>query len=42
MSNPALVDIVNGVKKAGIQPDRFAGGHGGVGNYADVVKAVGG
>ena len=42
MSNPNLVDIVNGVKKAGIQPERFAGGHGAVGNYADVVKAVGG
>jgi glyoxylase-like metal-dependent hydrolase (beta-lactamase superfamily II) len=42
MSNPALVDLVNGVKKMGIQPDRFAGGHGAVGNYADVVKAVGG
>ncbi|HEX3483709.1 MAG TPA: MBL fold metallo-hydrolase [Micropepsaceae bacterium] len=42
MSNPALVDLVNGVKKMGIQPERFAGGHGAVGNYADVVKAVGG
>jgi glyoxylase-like metal-dependent hydrolase (beta-lactamase superfamily II) len=42
MSNPALVDLVNGVKKMGIQPERFGGGHGAVGNYADVVKAVGG
>ena len=42
MSNPNLVDIVNGVKKMGIAPERFAGGHGAVGNYADVVKAVGG
>ena len=42
MSNPNLVDIVNGVKAMGIQPERFAGGHGAVGNYADVVKAVGG
>jgi glyoxylase-like metal-dependent hydrolase (beta-lactamase superfamily II) len=42
MSNPNLVELVNGVKKMGIQPERFAGGHGAVGNYADVVKAVGG
>ena len=41
-SNPALVEIVNGVKKMGIQPERFAGGHGAIGNYADVVKVAGG
>jgi glyoxylase-like metal-dependent hydrolase (beta-lactamase superfamily II) len=41
MSNPALVEIVNGVQKMGIQPERFAGGHGAVGNYADVVRVVG-
>lgn len=39
-SNPNLVAIVNGVQKAGIQPERFAGGHGAVGNYADVVRVV--
>ena len=33
--------IVDAVKKAGVQPDRFAGGHGAIGNYADVVKVVG-
>ena len=41
MSNPALVQIVDAVKKAGVQPDRFAGGHGAIGNYADVVRVVG-
>jgi glyoxylase-like metal-dependent hydrolase (beta-lactamase superfamily II) len=40
MSNPNLVAIVNGVQKAGIQPERFAGGHGAVGNYADVARVV--
>jgi glyoxylase-like metal-dependent hydrolase (beta-lactamase superfamily II) len=39
-SNPNLVEIVNGVQKMGIQPERFAGGHGAVGNYADVVRVV--
>jgi glyoxylase-like metal-dependent hydrolase (beta-lactamase superfamily II) len=41
MSNPNLVDIVNGVQKMGIQPERFAGGHGAVGNYSDITKVVG-
>ena len=39
-ANPAMVSIVRGVEKMGIQPERFAGGHGGVGNYADLVQAV--
>jgi len=30
--------IVDGLKKAGIEPDKLAGGHGGVGHYADLVK----
>jgi hypothetical protein len=41
MSNPNLVAIVNAVQKAGVQPDRFAGGHGAIGPYADVVRVVG-
>jgi len=39
-SNPALVSIKQAVDKAGIKPDRFAGGHGAIGNYADVEKVV--
>ena len=38
--NPNMVAVVKGVEKAGIKPDRFAGGHGAVGNYADLEKAV--
>ncbi len=41
MANPNMIALVNGVQKMGIQPERFAGGHGSVGNYADVVRAVG-
>jgi glyoxylase-like metal-dependent hydrolase (beta-lactamase superfamily II) len=40
-ANPNMVALVRGVEKAGIQPERFAGGHGAVGNYADLMKAVG-
>jgi glyoxylase-like metal-dependent hydrolase (beta-lactamase superfamily II) len=39
-ANPNMVAIVRGVEKMGIQPERFAGGHGAVGNYADLVQAV--
>jgi hypothetical protein len=38
--NPNLVAIVKGVEKFGIKPERFAGGHGAIGNYADLEKAV--
>jgi glyoxylase-like metal-dependent hydrolase (beta-lactamase superfamily II) len=38
--NPNLVAIVKGVEQRGIKPERFAGGHGGVANYADLEKAV--
>ena len=40
-ANPNMVAIVRGMEKAGITPDKFAGGHGAVGNYADLVAAVG-
>ena len=40
-ANPNMVAIVRGMEKAGVQPERFAGGHGAVGNYADLTKAVG-
>jgi len=39
-ANPNMVAIVRGVEKAGIAPEKFAGGHGAVGNYADLVQAV--
>ena len=38
--NPNMLAVVTGVQKMGIQPEKFAGGHGAVGNYADLVQAV--
>jgi hypothetical protein len=38
--NPNLVAIVKGVQSSGSAPEKFAGGHGAVGNYADLVAAV--
>ena len=40
--NPQLVAIVKGMELRGVHPERFAGGHGGVGNYADLERAVNG
>jgi glyoxylase-like metal-dependent hydrolase (beta-lactamase superfamily II) len=40
--NPGLAAVVNGVKKAGIQPVMFAGGHGGTAPYALLVGLAGG
>ncbi len=39
--NPGLVAVVNAVKKAGLQPARFAGGHGSSADYASLEKLVG-
>jgi hypothetical protein len=39
--NPALASVVNGVKKAGLQPVRFAGGHGAVGEYPPLEALAG-
>lgn len=39
-ANPAQVAFVDAVAKAGLRPLRFAGGHGGVGNYSDIAQAV--
>jgi glyoxylase-like metal-dependent hydrolase (beta-lactamase superfamily II) len=39
--NPALAALVDGVKKAGITPTRFAGGHGSVGDYAPLAALEG-
>jgi glyoxylase-like metal-dependent hydrolase (beta-lactamase superfamily II) len=39
--NPGLASVVNTVKKAGIQPERFAGGHGSVDEYQKLEKLMG-
>jgi len=35
---PPLASVVTGVKKHGIEPARFAGGHGSSGDYAPLQK----
>jgi glyoxylase-like metal-dependent hydrolase (beta-lactamase superfamily II) len=39
--NPGLVSVVNTVKRAGLQPEKFAGGHGGTDDYAKLTRLVG-
>ena len=39
--NPALAALVAGVKKAGIAPAKFAGGHGGTADYAPLAALEG-
>ena len=39
--NPGLAAVVNTVKRAGLEPERFAGGHGTVADYKTLVKLVG-
>jgi hypothetical protein len=39
--NPALAALVAGVKKAGITPLKFAGGHGGTADYAPLAALEG-
>ena len=39
--NPGLLSVVNAVRKYGIQPERFAGGHGGVADYAPLARLAG-
>jgi len=39
--NPALASVVSTVKRAGLQPDRFAGGHGSVAPYSQLTQLVG-
>ncbi len=39
--NPGLLAVVNAVSKAGLQPERFAGGHGSTADYASLAKLVG-
>ena len=39
--NAGLVAVVNTVKAAGIQPERFAGGHGSTSDYASLARLAG-
>jgi glyoxylase-like metal-dependent hydrolase (beta-lactamase superfamily II) len=39
-ANPGTIALVKGVQKMGIEMDRMAGGHGGVGNFADLANTV--
>ena len=39
--NPGLISVVRTVQRAGIQPERFAGGHGSVAPYEQLTKLVG-
>jgi glyoxylase-like metal-dependent hydrolase (beta-lactamase superfamily II) len=40
-TNPALTSVVNTVKRAGIDPERFAGGHGSTAPYDGLAKLAG-
>jgi glyoxylase-like metal-dependent hydrolase (beta-lactamase superfamily II) len=39
--NAGLAAVVSTVQKAGIQPERFAGGHGGTADYASLARLAG-
>jgi hypothetical protein len=39
--NPGLASVVNAVKKHGLQPERFAGGHGSTADYQMLARLVG-
>ncbi len=39
--NPGLAAVVNTVKRAGLEPERFAGGHGSIDDYQKLVRLVG-
>ena len=39
--NPALLSVVSTVKRAGIDPERFAGGHGTTAPYASLARLAG-
>ncbi|HET9687687.1 MAG TPA: MBL fold metallo-hydrolase [Pseudolabrys sp.] len=40
--NQNQIDLVNGVKRHGLNPEKFAAGHGTTGDYAPLAKLVGG
>jgi len=39
--NPGLASVVNTVKRAGLEPERFAGGHGSIADYQLLTRLVG-
>src|SRR5918992_2244219 len=39
--NPGLASVVNTVKRAGLQPERFAGGHGSTSDYQSLARLAG-
>jgi hypothetical protein len=39
--NPGLLAVVNTVKRAGLEPERFAGGHGSIAGYQSLARLVG-
>jgi len=39
--NPGLASVVDTVKRAGLQPERFAGGHGSTADYQALARLVG-
>jgi hypothetical protein len=39
--NPGLMSVVNTVKRAGLEPERFAGGHGSTADYQSLTRLVG-
>jgi glyoxylase-like metal-dependent hydrolase (beta-lactamase superfamily II) len=42
VANKNLTDVVKGVKRHNLNPERFAAGHGSTGEYAPLVQLVGG
>ena len=38
--NPGLASVVNTVKRAGLEPERFAGGHGSTADYQMLARLV--
>lgn len=39
--NAGLMSVVNTVKRAGLEPERFAGGHGSIADYQSLTRLVG-
>jgi hypothetical protein len=39
--NPGLASVVNTVKRAGLEPQRFAGGHGSTAEYSALTRLFG-
>ncbi len=39
-SNPGLASVIHGVEKWGLKPEKFSGGHGTIGDYAQAAAVV--